>query len=351
MHINLFSTLTLFALTLISCYSSRLEDKNALIFDKFPEEKQVSSDSSFKVNNVAVDGMLLYQDSLIILRNAANSSAYHFSLLNLKNKSSISSYLPSNRKPGGSLTFLSYGISNGHLWVNDIIKNKIIAGNIDTMMYDKSYTFQEIPMSLFYYSLQLMNNNEVIGFGDYDSDYKIGIYDLTKDKVAKHLLPYSSDSSRPIARGEKTEYESFLLLKPSTNDKCILACRYADRIEVVDLHTAQSKVVKGPENYNPTLSLAMGNDGKQLSVRNSETRYAFVKGKVTDKFIYLLYSGNNHESKFLNHGKYIYIYDWDGNAIRKLTMTDYIVDFAVSSDDKVLYSYNPKSKSIQISSL
>lgn len=351
MRNNLFSTLAVLTLSLASCYSGSLKNENAYTFDKFPEEKEIGSEKNIKINNPDVDGLLLYHDSILLLRSVANFSPYHFSLLHLSNPSSAKPLLPTNRKAGGSLAFLSYGITGNYLWVNDIIKNKMISGNIDSVMRDTSYVFKEKPMSSFYYSVQMMNTDQVIGTGDYDSDYKISLYDLNKDQPSEQLLPYAVDSLHPVARGEKTAYESFLFLKPGTNNKCVLASRYADRIEIFDVPTRQSRVVRGPENYTPNLSLAMGNDGKQISIRNGETRYAFVKGKVTEKYIYLLYSGNNHQSKFLNHGKYIYVYDWDGKPVRKLVMKDHIVDFAVSSDDKTLYSYHPKSKSVQIASL
>lgn len=352
MQASLLSMLFSLLVSLVSCYSGKVEDKDAYVFNQFPAEKAIVAENYLKVDNIAVDGMLLYRDSFLLLRNAPGSVSSHFSLFNLKNKSLLASCLPAGRKEGSSLAFLSYGISNNLLWVDDIVKNAVIAGNMDSISSGKGVAFQEISMPLFYYSVQLMNGNkEAVGFGDYDAGYKLGIFDLSQGKVVKQLVPYSADSSHPVSRGEKTAYESFLFLKPFTNDKCVLACRYADRIEVVDLKNGQSKVVKGPENYAPRLTVISGSDGKELSTRNAETRYAFVKGKVTDKFIYLLYSGNNHESKYLNTGKYIYVYDWNGNPVQKISCNDYIVDFAVASDDKVLYTYNPKTKFVQISTL
>lgn len=337
-----------------SCYFSRPNESGAIVFDHFPKEANLKLKDLIKISDSnAIDGLLLYRDSLLFLRQTPNTSPYNFSLIDLKSKSLIMDILPTGRKPGSTLSFLSYGINESNIWVSDIIKEHILTGNIDSIGKEKSdYIFRELPIPTFYYSLELMSdNNTVVGSGDYDSQYKINIVDLSKKNIIKQGIPYSKDSTKTVNREEKMAYESFLFLKPVTNDKCVLACRYADQIELIDLNEMRSKIVKGPENFEPKVVAVLGNDGKRISTRGAETRYAFVRGKVTQHFIYLLYSGNNHESPHLHYGKYIYIYDWEGNPIRKITLDDYVLDFAVTTDDSAIYTFNPKSKYIQMAKL
>ena len=87
--------------------------------------------------------------------------------------------------------------------------------------------------------------------------------------------------------------------------------------------------------------------GEDVSARGPQTRYAFVTGATTDQFIYLLYSGNNHQGKYRSYGKYIYKYDWEGNPIERLELPEYTRDFAVTSDDRIIYTYDPKDKVIK----
>ena len=90
-----------------------------------------------------------------------------------------------------------------------------------------------------------------------------------------------------------------------------------------------------------------GYDDANISARGNDTRYAFVRGKTTNEYIYLLYSGNNHEGINRSYGRYIYKYDWDGNPIERLELPEYSRDFAVTSDDRIIYTYDPKDKMIK----
>jgi hypothetical protein len=251
--------------------------------------------------------------------------------------------------PGQALSFLSYGIENGMAWVYDINKSAIIFSNVDQYKStDSSNGGAPKPVPGFYYSVQLLNDSSLIGSGDYDSplDYKIAILNLNNQSIERRLIRYSQDSSSPYNRQRKMAYESFLFLKPSKN-KCVLASRYSDRIEVIDLDSSKSKVVVGPEGFEPNMIVMTGSDGKKLSARSHDTRYAFVRGKTTDKFIYLLYSGDKDESEHAFYGHFIYVYDWNGSPVERLELSKPVLDFAVTSDDSMIYTYDPVSKTIR----
>jgi hypothetical protein len=89
-------------------------------------------------------------------------------------------------------------------------------------------------------------------------------------------------------------------------------------------------------------------DGKEVAARDNNTRFAFLRGKVTNRYIYLLYSGYNSESEHLHYGQQLFVYDWQGKPVEKIALQDDVLDFAVTADDKVLYTYHPRSKYIKI---
>lgn len=333
-----------------ACASKVSTNEKAIVFNKFPTETKLNETNYFEAENMMVNGLLLYQDSLLMLRNAANNSKWHFSVLNLNTKLFLPSVLESGRKQDQAMAFLSYGVSDQNLWVFDIIKNQILITDLDSIAHGKSKFKQNLDMPVFYYSVQLANNHELIGSGDYDDDYRLTKTNLLTGEKLKQLGSYNTDSTNHFTRGQKTAYESFLFLEPSQN-KAVLAGRYSDRIQIFDLNNGSDKVIKGPENYEPEVLVLTGGDGKEISTRGQNTRYAFVSGKTTDKYIYLLYSGNNHESQHLHYGKYIYVYDWKGNPVEKITLSDYALDFVVTHDDSKIYTYNPKSKHIKSANL
>lgn len=338
-------------LSLLSCGSIAKDPGGD--FGRFPVEKKLDETKYFKINGVAPDGLILYADSFLFIRNTANTAntttKHHFALFSLNNKSFRHFCLPTGRKPGHSMSFLSYGVSNGYLWVHDVIKEKIVLSDLDSIIPGRQTGAKEIAVSKFYYFLQLLNDSTVIAGGDYDAPYKVFRVNLAASKIEKRMAPYSPDTA-DYPRIKKMAYESFLFLKP-TGDKCALACRYADQVEIVDLTTQQSKIIKGPEGYEPNVIVMKGNDGKDLAARGPDTRYAFVQGKVTNKYIYLLYSGNNHQSDHLWFGKYIYVYDWNGNPVQRLELKDYVSDFVVTQDDSRIYTYDPATKYIMTANL
>ena len=335
-------------LLLFSCgFSFPVPKEKAIVFKKFPEEKVATAVDCFTISALKPSGLDLYNDSFLIVRNANNTSNYHFSIFNLHTKQFQLNVLGSGRKKGNSMGFLSYGILGDHLWVNDIIKEKLILTSLDSALYYKNdSSFTEIAVPTFFYSVRLLAPTELLGSGDYESENRLALLNLSTGVTERKMVPYSQDSTLHYTRPEKMAYESFLFLKPS-QDKCVLAARYADRIQLFDLNSGTSSIIKGPENYEPDVSPMVGSDGKELSARNAKTRFAFVRGKTTNRFVYLLYSGNNHQSENHEYGKYIYIYDWSGTPVKKIDLPVYIVDFAVTSNDTTIYVCDPKSKSIK----
>lgn len=350
MHLIYNISVSLIIISLLSC--SSVAKKTSGDFASFPVEKKLDETEYLKVTGLSPDGLLLYADSFLFIRNtanAANATKYHFGLFNLNNKSFQHFCLPTGRKSGHSISFLSYGLSNDYLWVHDVIKERMVLTDLDSVIPGRKDGTKEVPVPKFYYSLQLLNDSAIIAGGDYDGPHKVYHVNLAAPKIEKQIAPYSSDTA-DYPRTKKMAYESFLFLNP-TGDKCALACRYADQVEIVDLTTQQSKTVKGPEGYEPNVIVMKGNDGRDLSTRGPHTRYAFVKGKVTNKYIYLLYSGNNHESEHLWYGKYIYVYDWNGNPVRRLELKNYALDFVVTHDDSRIYTYDPAAKYIMTANL
>ncbi|MDB9755414.1 hypothetical protein OAB20_03895 [Winogradskyella sp.] len=99
-------------------------------------------------------------------------------------------------------------------------------------------------ISTFYYAIQPLNDDTFLATGDYDSDYRASIIDLKTNNPIKKIDPYPKDMSR----GYKMAYESFLYLNPK-KDKAVLAGRFTDRVQIIDLNTEKSIVLSGPVNF------------------------------------------------------------------------------------------------------
>ena len=338
----------LLPLFLLDACSSRGQDinKDALSFKKFPQEVKIELlEPVLHEKLPMIDSFVLYQDSLAFCK--IPNSSYHLKVIDLKNKLDLGGFIPSGRKPGQVLGFISFGLSKDDAWFYDILKDELFVTPVRSMLAgENEYKAYKIPN--FYYSAQMLNDSTFLGSGDYGSNYWLAAIDLKTDAVNEAFIPYlPSSSNQELSKIEKTAYESFLYLKPS-GEKCILASRYADRIQVIDLESRNSKIIMGPKVFEPDMVIMMDYDEQEMSARGGDTRLTFVQGTTTNNYIYLLYSGNQHQGIHHNFGKIIYVYDWDGNPIKKIELPEYVVSIAVTSDERTLYAYSVKDKEIKI---
>jgi len=340
---NSIKLLSVFLLSFGACSNNLTKAPvNETTFNKFPLIQLLDENDFMKFDTINPDGLLLFQDTILIIRNRANSSKYHFSSINLNTRNFISPHIESGYNTGQSLGFLSYGIVSSNLWAYDLNKQKIILSPF-FVTSEKSGKNKELRMPVFHYSVQMDSDSTMIGSGNYDSDYKLTRFHLSTGKVLDELIPYHKAGSENLAREEKMAYESFLCLKPSAN-KCVLACRYADQIEVIDLDRRKSIIIKGPDGFEPEVDVLIGNDGNKMISRSNDTRFAAVSVKATDKHIYVLFSGNREEETLPYYGKNIYVFDWNGAPVKRIELKDYINDFVVTSDDSRIYTFNPQTK-------
>ena len=331
------------SILLLGCKSENLIEKSETI-TSFPSVQKLNLKKLKRLDDISVDGLQQYNDSVLLIRNSPNTSKFHFSLFNIDKKTRTSNLIETGRGVNQSMAFLSYGIYKNDVWVYDIIKNEFISTKMDSSRSNKQL-LTNAP-EIFYYNIQPLNNETFLASGDYDSDHWVSIVKTENNEVIKKIAPYPKE----ISRAQKNSYESFLFLNPS-RDKAVLAGRFTDRIQIIDLRNNKSIVIKGPKNYQPKYDVLVRGDGKEISVRNDQTKYAFVKGSTTKNFIYLLYSGNIHDSSNLHYGKEVYIYNWEGQPIKKLSLPHYVLDISVKNDDSIIYAYNPKNKSLEFSKI
>jgi len=324
---------------LVGC-NTQDSDKSAISFQQFPQEKEITAQKLFDLESISTVTMLLYNDSILVVYQNSQPTGHHFLTYDLFTKKQGASILSIGRKPGESIAFLSHGIFEDELWVHDVVKKKIIF----TSLTDTSKGGREVNMPYFFYWLNPLSENTFLGFGDYSSGFKFSVFDLAQQKKVDSLVPYP----KGLNRAQKQDYESFVFSHPTSN-KHVLAVRHADHLEFYDFEKNTVKVLKGPEGFAPDMGRMKGADGNEVSTINEKTRFAFVRGHTTDKYVYLLYSGSKRTDENADLGKSIFVFDWEGNPLKRLNLRAGIVDFVVTSDDKTLYMNNPLTKGIEFS--
>jgi hypothetical protein len=198
--------------------------------------------------------------------------------------------------------------------------------------------FQEVKIEKFYDHVSFLNNNSFLATGLDGSENKISLVNLNDESVQKSFGSYDYKPSNVPIDAYKDAFTSYLLAKPS-GDKFVAPYRYTDRIEIYDIKGDTIIEKQGPEIFDPVYETKERN-GFYYMAKTKKTRKAFVNGAVTDNYIYLLYSGHYRVEENWSHGKTLYVFDWEGNPVKQIDLDRYIYTFAVSSDDKDLYSFD-----------
>ncbi len=309
--------------------------KDATHFSEFYEEKNVQFENLIEFNS-GVPRMMNIEDSTLMMAFQGSGQKYFLQNYSIKTGELSEQYISKGRGPGEILGMNNFGVKGDKLWINDYTAKKMTLFDKQKVMSDflKS-DFKEYPYKNGrpFYSI-LTKDLKCILTGCETSKYKIQILDLTNGKIIDEigLLPEHSTEIPSSVFRQATLAHSFL--KP-TEDKIALGYNYTDVFEVYDLKTKQRKIVQGPDNFDSHYQIL---DKEWFYTK--KTRYAFIGGAATDSFIYLLFSGKQYEEKNAYKGKYVFVYDWNLNPIKKITMNIETQQICVSENDKMIYSYD-----------
>jgi hypothetical protein len=318
-------------LLIVGCEpTSSVLNKNFMSFSKFPSEDAVVFKNIYEYKE-GIAGMLKLVDSTLIIFNVqpgANNFLNNYSL----NSGVLSDgYFGKGRGPGEVIGPRAIGIRNNTVWLQDITLRKVFT--IDKRKVTNA-SFNEYPFENHYYMIDFKDSLHFFGVGNINSKYKIQEIDLISGRVINEYGKIEQTSGDIPLQLFKSVYQSFIFARPN-GDKIVLPYRYIDAIEIFDTKTGSSIAIHGPEEYDVKYE-ALPNGMS----RTDKTRFAFVNGTVTNEYIYLAYSGRTRKSSNSYDGNYVYVYDWDGNPIRKLTLDRYIQGLAVTKDNKILYSFD-----------
>ena len=320
---------------MVGCGSTEsVLNENFMFFSKFPKEDTVVFKNIYEYKE-GVAGMLRLVDSTLMIFNVQPGAKKFLNNYSLKSGILSDGYFAKGRGPGEAMGPRAIGVNGNSLWLQDITLKKIFT--IDrrkVINIMSSVSFNEYPLQNHYYMIDFKDSLHFLGVGNINSQFKIQEIDLTSGKVTKEFGKIEKLPENMSLMLFKSIYQSLIFSKP-TGDKLVLPYRYLDAIEIFNTETGKGITILGPEKYDVKyMPLPHGMS------RTDETRFAFVNGAVTNEYIYLAYSGRTRTDPNSYDGNYIYIYDWDGNPIRKLILDRYIQGMAVSQDNNTLYAFD-----------
>ena len=323
-----------FALLFIGCKNKRILNDNTLSFSKFPKEDQISFQNIYELKE-GVAGILKLVDSTLIIFNVSEGANYFLYNYSLTSGQLSEGYLSEGKGPGEAIGARMIGVTGNCLWLQDVSLKKILTINKSKAIApNASHIFNEYKVKENHSMIDFKDSLHYFSIGSTQSVFKVQEYNLVSDREIKEYAEYNDIPHNISFDSFKSAYQFFIYSKP-TGDKFVLSYRFLDAIEIYDTNTGKDIVIHGPEGYDVKFKpLERG------MIRTDETRFAFVNGTVTDKYIYMSYSGSFCNSDKSYYGSSIYVYDWNGNPIRKLVLNRLIDGLVVSENDKILYAYD-----------
>ena len=340
----------------IGCFSIIVNAQGSpkkVLFSNFKNQQKIGNFSNvFKFDNGRVRSLFIADTSLDVW-NGDGVDNYFFSQYSLKSNQLIRNMLQSGRQNGQGFQILSAGMLGDHtIWYYDIgLKKAGLLELAHTKRGKDSIVISEFPLpGKIYYSSQLINRSTMLGSGVVDTGHaKVSsvlqqIDIVTMKQTGEFGIMEEAPANTPF-NSWRSANQGFLFLN-SSRTKAVLAKHYTDEIEIFDLKTNKSLIVKGPDNLNLEFNSFSGSK-MDISGPNDKTVVAFVSGATTDKYIYLLYMGiptTKNKGYKVNASQSIFVYDWNGNPVMKLNLDREIMGFTISKNNELLYAYDPSTK-------
>lgn len=325
---------------LSSCKDKIIINDSNKTFTNFPIEKQLELKKLVKTKFGNVRQIITI-DSTLILKNHGGPG-YNLYNYSLKTHTFSKPYIPRGKDLKQVLGLTNIGVYKNSLYLNDFTAKKMMLLNKNNAIKDssnldiKEFSFKG---NRFYRSI-LINNLKCVCTGSEKSKYKIQIIDLPTGKI---IDEFGRLRNRPkntplhiITKASLTQ-----TFTSPNSEKVVLAYIHTDVIEIFDINTKKSISLKGPENFNTEFK-----NYQNRWFETEKTRVAYIGGSVTDKHIYLLYSGKYFSDKNAYRSKYIFVYDWNLKPIKKIKLNMDVSQISISNDDKTLYSFDKNSKNI-----
>ena len=343
--------LVLMILVFFSCQKKNtqtiLADANNDTFfsdDQFTVRKHLAAIKWDAESMMAVpDGIFVREgEDILIIKDRKSKPMVH--LFSIENKKYIKSFGVNGRGPGEFLNInsIDYSPSNKIYWFYDGTLKRLTGFSPDIMLSSSEqvspYKIIAITNEVALYKPQWLNTNILVGTLSF-SDERLAFIDFGGDLIkTTGRLPKLNNN---IPEGMLSSFYGGTLRL--NKDRIVVASKYCDMIDFYDEKGSEMMRLRGPEGFNPELEMleVPGMKGPITAIGN-KTRIGYQDVCATDDYIYLLYSGRSRKFEVENNivmssGRIIYVIDWEGKPIARLSLDYDLRFFSVDESKKQIY--------------
>lgn len=301
-------------------------------FDSFPLEESLKFVPVADFIPDEPSKMLLRGDNLII-QTFCKAKEKHLVIYSLTKKQVINEAVKYGDGPNEILS-CEICLNDNKLWLYDMMKKQIGENTVSSYLSGNPLIHWH-KLENYYYDIAILNDSIMLGTNNMQSKHKISYINLSTGKVTGKANYSYLDNS--INLGALIDASSCYIDINSKTKDILLSYRYTDMIEIYDMEGNLKYALQGPEKFDIEFSPA----GKSMR-KTKETRKAFVNSYVTEKYIYLLYSGCKRTEENWPYGTEIFVFSWNGKPIKKYTLGQPVYAFAVDEENQKIYSFSTK---------
>lgn len=225
------------------------------------------------------------------------------------------------------------GFLGDKLWLYDMSKMSIGLVSVDSLLSNDPNIIRYKLNTQYYYKTSMLNDSIMLGTNDMSSKFKIAYVNLNTGIITRQgNYSYLNEN---INLGALIDASScYVNINPVTKD-IVLSYRYTDVVEIYNSEGEIKYALQGPECFD----IKFRSNGISMAT-TKETRKAYVNSYVTEKYIYLLYSGCSRGEENWANGTEIFVFSWDGIPQKRYILNEPIYTFAVDEDKHMIYSYS-----------
>lgn len=179
-----------------------------------------------------------------------------------------------------------------------------------------------------------LDNNLYFGNGTFEK----GMFAFYRDGSKIYpTIPYHDDGIAAANMQKNMVYEGDMLKQPNGN-KLAYAAFYGHIFEIYEI--TQDTMIKKifSDIYEYPKYEPVNTQNYYIDNCTKDNKHGFFTLSATNEYIYALYCGKTSTEKNPFSANIIYVYDWDGNKIKKFIIDKEIVGMCSNSQNSRIYS-------------
>lgn len=316
-----------------SCGQRRQENVSVLLEE--PPAENLAGES-LNIGGLVSPSRLYFNNGKLLFKDNQSFDAQMY-VYDVDSKKTTK-YIRRGRGPGELLGAFYFALTedNKTTLVFDISLGRILKTKTDSLVFQEYY-----PTDLFDCKGMERNISCICGYGErvlaMGESVDSRVVELVEGDSLKVLAGYSPDIYGRYDKDFAVQPYGGVIKANTSRKSCVIACRYADQLEIVSLETGKPIFIKGPECFEPKSEIFKGSAGAVVA-HSSEEKKGYVDVCCDDRYIYALYSGRETGTPNSSYGRSIRVFDWNGEYQVKYILDRDILAIDIDSDNNVVYA-------------